>query len=92
MLDDYRSADIDPKLRAMLGFLAKLTADPDAVGADDIAALREAGVRDEAIEDAALVCAAFHMITRLADAFEFEPLDAAGYVRGAEQLLERGYA
>lgn len=74
----------------MLGFLEKLSRDHDAVDADDIAALREAGVSDEAIEDAVVVCAAFHMITRVADALEFE-IPEGGFSGSAKMLLRRGY-
>ena len=91
MLEDYHSADIDPKLRAMLGFVAKLTREPDEIGPDDIEALRAAGLSDRAIEDAVLVCAGFNVIARVADALEFRILDKDGFVRGAEQLLRRGY-
>lgn len=90
VLDDYRSADLDPKLEAMLGFVDKLTRDPDAVTGADIAALREAGISDEAIEDAALVCAGFSTITRIADAFEFA-IPERGFDASARNLLERGY-
>lgn len=90
MLDDHKSADIEPKLEAMLDFLVKLTREPDAVIGADITALREAGISDRAIEDAALICAAFSMITRIADALEFAiPDDYAG---SANSLLKRGYA
>jgi alkylhydroperoxidase family enzyme len=90
VLDDHLSADIAEPLRAMLDFIARLAADPEAIGADDIAALRDAGLSDEAIEDAAVISAAFHMITRIADAFEFA-IPAEGYGGAAKMLLARGY-
>ncbi len=51
----------------LLGFLEKLTLDPEGLTADDIAPLREQGVSDEAIEDAIVVATAFNGMDRLAD-------------------------
>lgn len=75
----------------MLEFLQKLTHHPDEVSAADIATLRAAGLSDEHIEDAVAVCSAFHMITRLADSFEFHVPEEAGFTRSAHHLLRRGY-
>ena len=52
VLNDWRTAPIDAKLRAMLGFLEKLTLTPAEVGPADVAPLRAAGLSDAAIEDA----------------------------------------
>ena len=49
MLADYRTAPILGKLRAMLGFLEKLTLQPADVSPDDAVALRAAGLSDEEI-------------------------------------------
>lgn len=64
VLVDWRTAPIDPKLRATLGFLEKLTLTPAEVRPADIAPLRRAGVTDEAIEDAIQVCALFSVYNR----------------------------
>ena len=61
MLDDWRSAPIDQKLRATLGFLEKLTLTPGEIAQDDIAPMRAAGVSDQAIEDAIYVCTYFNV-------------------------------
>jgi alkylhydroperoxidase family enzyme len=95
VLADWRTAPVDPGLRAMLGVLERVTLSPDEVGADDIAAVRAAGVSDAAIEDALAVCACFDVIDRLAEAFDFTPishaLGAAGLLRHEAAFLERGY-
>ena len=57
-LDNWRTAPIDSRLRATLGFLEKLTLHPNDVRAADVAPLRAVGVSDVAIEDAINVCAA----------------------------------
>jgi uncharacterized peroxidase-related enzyme len=90
-LDNWRTAAIDARTRAMLGFLEKLTLDPDALTSADIASLRAAGLSDPAIEDAIHVNALFSVYTRLADTFEFAIPDAEGFEQGATTLLRRGY-
>ena len=72
VLDDCRSAPIDERLRATLGFLEKLTLYPVDVGKADVEPLRSAGVSDEAIEDALFVCALFNIVDRIADALDFD--------------------
>ena len=91
MLTDWRTAPLDPKLRATLGFLEKLTLAPGDVGPADVAALRAAGVSDEAIEDAIQVCVLFNVYDRLADAFSFYLPGADGYAASGRSLLARGY-
>jgi uncharacterized peroxidase-related enzyme len=91
VLADYRTAPIPEKLRAMLGFLEKLTLNPAAVGPDDVAPLRAAGLTDEEIEDAIHVCALFNVINRVADTLGFDEADAKGYQAGARMLLKSGY-
>ncbi len=53
-----------------LGFLEKVTLAPAEIGPEDVAPLRAAGVSEQAIEDALVVCALFNIIDRLADALD----------------------
>jgi uncharacterized peroxidase-related enzyme len=91
VLEDVRTAPVDGRLRAMLVFLDKLTLAPEAVGAADMAALRDAGLSDRAIEDAVHVCALFNIYDRLADSFAFHVPDARGFAFSAKMLLRYGY-
>jgi alkylhydroperoxidase family enzyme len=91
VLDDWRSAPVEPKLRAALAFVEKLTLDPAAVGPADVAPMRALGISDEAIEDAVHACALFNVYDRLADSFEFEIPDEHGFAMSATMLLKRGY-
>ena len=91
VLADYRTAPISEKLRAMLGFLEKLTLNPAGIGPDDVAPLRAAGLTDEEIEDAIHVCALFNVINRVADSLGFDESDTKGYQTGARMLLTSGY-
>lgn len=90
-LTEWRTAPVEPKVRAALGFLEKLVLDPDRLSAADVAPLRAAGISDAAIEDAIHVCAIFSVYVRLADAFEFEIPDAREFDISARMTLKRGY-
>jgi alkylhydroperoxidase family enzyme len=72
VLEDYRTAPIDERLRSTLAFLEKLTLRPGELDSSDIEAMRLAGVTDEAIVEAMYVSTMFNVMDRLADAFEFE--------------------
>ena len=91
VLADYRTAPIDEKLRATLGFLEKLTLDPASVTREDAAKVRALGVSRQALEDAILVCSGFCMIDRIADATRFEVPEARDFEIGAKSLLRFGY-
>ena len=92
VLNDWRSAPVEPRLRAALAFVEKLTLDPAAVGPADVAPMRELGIREDAIEDAIHVCTLFSVYDRLADSFGFDIPDAHGFDKSATMLLKRGYS
>lgn len=91
VLADLASAPIGEPLRATLALLAKVTRNHGAVTADDVVPLIALGVTRAQIEDALNVCFAFNVITRLADAFEFEVGPPSAFDVGAKTLLSRGY-
>jgi uncharacterized peroxidase-related enzyme len=91
VLDDWRTAPIAEPLRAMLGFLAKLTLEPAAVTAGDVAPLRARGLTDAAIEDAIHVAVLFNMYDRMADTLGFDVPGPESFAYGAQRLLTRGY-
>lgn len=74
-----------------LGLLEKLTLSPAEIGPDDVAPLRAAGVSEQAIEDAVVVCVLFNIIDRTADALDVAIPSAQGFAQTAERLLEQGY-
>lgn len=75
MLDDYRTAPIDEKLRSTLAFLEKLTLRPNELEVGDIEAMRSAGVSDQGIVEAIYVSTMFNVMDRLADAFDFRLIE-----------------
>lgn len=91
VLADFRTAPITERLRAMLGFLEKLTLRPEAVGADDARAVLAANVSEQAFVDALYVQAMFNFIDRCADAFNFDIPPEAAFVAAARSLLRFGY-
>ena len=91
MLDDWRTAPIDAKLRATLGFLEKLTLHPTEVRPADVAPVRAAGASDAAIEDAINVCVLFNIYDRLADALGWYLPGPEGYAASGRNLMKRGY-
>lgn len=92
MLADPANADVRVEVKVALELLRKMTLEPDQFGAGDIAAARSAGLSDEAILDAAEVCAMFNTIDRIADAVSFEVLTPEGFADGAQKLRKFGYA
>jgi alkylhydroperoxidase family enzyme len=95
VLADWRTAPVEPPLRAMLGFLEAVTLRPSAVRPEDAEGVRAAGVSDRAMVDALLVCAYFNLIDRLADSFGFTPISHVighdGLMRREAEFLEHGY-
>jgi hypothetical protein len=53
---------------------------------------RAAGVSDQALRDAATVCALFSMIVRLADSFGWDVPEWDALLQRAPAMLEGGYA
>ena len=91
-LDDWRTAPVDDWLRATLGFLEKLTLEPDALGPEDADAVREVGVSDDALLDAIAVAALFNVIDRVADALGFDVPPPEAFAARADRMLATGYA
>lgn len=75
----------------MLGVLEKLTLEPAALTAQDIAPLRARGLSDDAIEDAMHVAALFNIYDRMADTLDFDVPGQESFAYGANRLLTHGY-
>ena len=72
-MTDYRQAELSAADRAMLDFAVKLTRTPQSMQAGDIAALREVGFDDHAINDIVQIAALFNYYNRLADGMGIDP-------------------
>lgn len=64
---DYKTADLTPKERAMLDYVAVLTVSPAKVSRDNIEDLRRHGYTDTAILQINLIASWFNYINRVAD-------------------------
>jgi uncharacterized peroxidase-related enzyme len=91
VLADVDRSDVSEKARTMMHFLEKLALTPEAVKPDDIAPLRAAGIRDEAIVDGIYVCTIFSTFNRLVDAFGCAPPTPKQMDAAAKILLTAGY-
>ena len=91
VLDDYRTAPIDEKLRAMLGLLETFTLCPEELSAERVRAVLDAGVTKDAIRDAFYVAFLFNTYDRLADTLGWELPDPAYYPKAGQFLLKKGY-
>jgi alkylhydroperoxidase family enzyme len=75
VLADWTAAEIGERLRAGLRLVEAMTKHPQDIDIAFVAALRDDGLDDRAIEDAASVAFQFNLINRLSDAFDFPLLD-----------------
>ncbi|WP_018465896.1 peroxidase-related enzyme [Calidithermus timidus] len=73
LIANYRRAEISPRERALLDFAFKLTTDSPHMEEDDLEPLRNVGLSDEAIFEAAQVAAMFNFTNRLANALGWKP-------------------
>jgi len=89
---DWRTAPVDDRLRAALGFVEKLTFRPHELTPDDADEARAAGVSDDALVDAIHVAALFNMIVRLADSLGWDVPSFDEFSARADAMLASGYA
>jgi uncharacterized peroxidase-related enzyme len=92
VLNDHRTAPISRRLHAALTFIEKLTRDPDGMTPEDARNARAADVSAADLRDAAAVAAVFNIITRYANALDFEIPSDADFTKSAKTLLRRGYS
>jgi alkylhydroperoxidase family enzyme len=81
-----------PKLRATLAFIEVLTLRPNELTREDAESAYIAGVSQDALRDAATICALFNMITRLADSLGWDVPDPDRLASRAPAMLEGGYS
>ncbi len=92
VLDNYQSAPISEKLKALLTIAGKVQQDARTVSTEDVALARQHGATDRDIHDAVLIAAAFCMFNRYVDGLaSFTPTDPAAYEAMGERMAEKGY-
>jgi uncharacterized peroxidase-related enzyme len=91
VLDNWRTAPVNERVRNTLGFLEKVTLTPEEVGPADAEALRAVGVSDRAIEEAIYVCFLLNVMNRLAAAFDFDLPSPEQIRQNGRALYKQGY-
>jgi uncharacterized peroxidase-related enzyme len=89
---DPRTAEISPKLRALLSIASRVQADAKTVTPALVEAARTEGATDLEIHDTVLIAAAFCMYNRYVDGLAtVQPHDASMYAQMGEHLATQGY-
>ena len=87
-----RTADISPKLRALLSIASRVQANAKTVTPALVEAARTEGATDLEIHDTVLIAAAFCMYNRYVDGLAtMQPQDASMYAQMGEHLATKGY-
>ena len=92
VLDDYSTAPISEKDRALFALIARVVEDSTSIGPGDLERARAAGWTDEALYDAITVCALFQFYNAWIDATGVSDMPAIGYEISGKRLAEFGYA
>jgi len=86
------SAEVSPKLKALLNIAGKVQQDGKLVTSVDVDAARQEGATDMEIHDTVLIAAAFSMYNRYVDGLgTMQPTDPAMYAQMGQHLAEEGY-
>ena len=91
VLDDFRTAPISEREKAMFAFLEQMNRASTSLTAEDLAAVVAAGWTEEAVYDALTVCALFSFYNKWIDASGVSDLPAAAYAASGERLATKGY-
>ena len=89
---DFGSADISPKLKALLAIAGKVQKGGKQVTAADVEAARKEGATDTEIHDTVLISAAFCMYNRYVDGLDtWQPHDEELYRQRGRKTAREGY-
>jgi hypothetical protein len=92
VLEDYTTAPISEKDRALFALIAKIVEDSTSIAAHDLVRARDVGWTDEALYDAITVCALFQFYNTWIDATGVSDMPAFAYEMSGKRLAEKGYA
>jgi alkylhydroperoxidase family enzyme len=91
VLEDYRSAPIDDRERALFAFIEKMNEQSNLVRRDDVDRVKAMGWSDEAVYDAITVCALFRFYNAWIDATGVHDLPASAYDMSGKRMAAQGY-
>jgi alkylhydroperoxidase/carboxymuconolactone decarboxylase family protein YurZ len=92
VLEDFRSAPISEKDKALFTLIEKVSLASVQVVQEDTDAAKAAGWTDEALYDAITVCALFRFYNTWIDATGVHDMPAVGYEMSGKRLATVGYA
>ncbi len=89
---NFHSANVSPKLKALLAIAGKVQKGGKNVTSSDVAEARSQGATDLEIHDTVLIAAAFCMYNRYVDGLDtWQPRDESMYAEMGRQMAEHGY-
>ncbi len=91
MLEDFRTAPISDREKALFAFIEKATRQSNSIRQGDIDALKEADWTEEAIYDAITVCALFQFYNTWIDSTGVHDMPAKAYEMSGLRLATDGY-
>jgi alkylhydroperoxidase family enzyme len=91
VLQDYRTAPISDREKALFAFIEKVNRDSSRIRKEDVAMVKAAGWSEEALYDAISVCALFKFYNTWIDATGVGDMPAAAYAASGERLATSGY-
>lgn len=91
MLNDYRSAEIEPEKKVLFAFLEKVVQQSNRICQADVDRVRDAGWSEEAIYDAITVCALFRFYNTWIDATGVQGMPDFAYAMSGQRLATSGY-
>ena len=91
MMEGKSQRKEDLKLKVVLDFLNKLTEQPWEMTKEDVLSLRQQGVTDKDIEEAAMICVLFSIGSRVSTAFDFRIPSQENLKRATPFILRFGY-
>jgi alkylhydroperoxidase family enzyme len=91
VLDDYRTAPISDREKALFALIDKMNRGSNRMSREDIDAAKAAGLTEEALYDAISVCALFNFYNKWIDATGVHDMPAAAYAASGQRLANFGY-
>jgi len=91
VLENFRTAPIDDRHKALFAFIEKMNARSNAIARQDVDGLKANGWAEEAIYDAITVCALFRFYNAWIDATGVHDLPAAAYAMSGKRMAAHGY-
>lgn len=90
--EHYETADVSPKMKALLAIADKVRKDARTVSPRDVEAARKEGATDADIHDTVLIAAMFCMFNRYVDGLgAWTPKEEAPYEELGKRLAKDGY-